>query len=158
MPNWTPVSSYTRKNYLPLSKRVSDEDFDSDEEMVGRTLDNPILIDDSATSESESDVEMTPPPRNIANNCWRCRLDGPCQAHTPAPLAPVAPVVAPASPVNPPEEEDCWMCGARCNFIINLRDDVAPAPLAPLPVAPASILPRLESMDEVLQQIDNYFN
>lgn len=142
------MSSYTRKNYLPLSKRLEDEDYDSDEDMVGRTLTNPILIDDSATSESDSDVEMAPPQRNLY--AWM---------YTPAPPAPVAPVVAPASPVQPaPEEELCWMCGARCNFIINLRDDVAPASLAPLPVAPASILPRLESMDEVLQQIDEYFN
>jgi hypothetical protein len=146
MPNWTPVSNYTRKNYLPLSKRVDDEDYDSDEEMVGRTLANPILIDDSSSaSDSDSDVAMTPPPRNLY--AWM---------YTPAP---VAPVVAPAPPVQPaPEQELCWMCGDRCHFIVTLRDDVAPASLAPLPVAPASSLPRLESMDEVLMNIDEYFN
>jgi len=149
-----PVSNYTRKNYLPLSKRVSDEDYDSDEDMPGRTEANPILIDDSSatsdsdSSDSDSDVAMTPPPRNLYQ--WM---------YTPAPPAPVAPVVEPTSPVQPaPEEELCWMCGARCHHIINLRANVAPASLAPLPVAPASILPRLESMDEVLMNIDEYFN
>ncbi len=153
MPNWTPVSSYTRKNYLPLSKRLDDADYDSDEEMVGRTEANPILVTDTSSSESESESDVSMAPPNIANNCWRCHFDGPCQAHTPAPPAPV---VTPAPPA--PVQELCWMCGGMCHFIMTLHDDAAPAP-PPAPVA-TPMLPRLESMDEVLRDldIDEYFN
>jgi len=90
-PQITPPDSddedFVPGTYLPLSKRLEDADYDSDEDMEGRTLANPILVSDSSASDSDSDVSMAPP--RIANNCWRCHFDGPCQAHTPAPPAPV---------------------------------------------------------------------
>ncbi len=138
MPNWTPVSHYTRKNYLPLSKRVDDEDYDSDED-VG-TFYNPIMFDttsdesesdrdDSPSESSDSEDAPAPQPRRLY--AWLYPSSDP-----PAPVAPVAPVVPPTPPTQPAQEA-CWMCHYECHY------QVAPA-----------FLPRLESMDEVLREFN----
>lgn len=147
-----PVSHYTRKPYVPLSKRVDDDDYDSDEE-VG-THYRPIIIDttsdesgsdrDNSPSES-SDSEPEVQPRRLYAGLFPAPF-----TLAPAPVASVV-VSAPA----PAPAQECWMCGSEWCRYAPASSSPAPSP-AQVPVAPAlpSSLPRLETIDEIL----SYFN